>query len=102
MLELFALIALCVALGKLVRERGHKPFLLQTLLVVLWFLGQFISGFLMIAAYQLAEDPESVPGVNFQLAVIAGALGGAIIAFLFALRLPDQYPRSMADRSVST
>lgn len=101
MLEVFLVLALCVAVGKLVREKGRKPFWVQFLLVVCWVLGEFVGGFLASVLHRSILGPDQPWGVWVYLSAIAGGLAGALLSFVFAISLPDQLPRTISQRTTS-
>ena len=81
------------------RQKGRGSFWVQTLLVVAWFLGEITAGFLAVTALTMLERPPSAWPFPIHLVPIAGALLATLMTFLFAFSLPDQLPRTIAQRT---
>lgn len=98
MLEIFLVVVLCKALGKMLRAKGRNPLGLQVMLVVLWILGEVIGG-AVAGVLHLIRNGENAPmGFGVYLFAIGGAALGAALTFLVAYLLPakDSGPQPMA------
>jgi hypothetical protein len=98
MCEIILLIVLGKQLGTIVRNKGHKAGWYQVLLVVLWFVGEFLGAFAAaIATGAMARDGE--PNMVFvYLSALFGAATGAVIAFAIAKSLTPVHEDEFADR----
>lgn len=90
MIEILILFRLAGSIGKIVTAKGHKKGWYQLLLVVLWFVGEFLGGvfgFVLGAALGDGEEPAMLFPYAFAL---GGAALGAVTAFVIAKRVPDR------------
>jgi hypothetical protein len=101
MIEPFILIALCVSLGKMMREKGRPAIGVQLLLVAFWVLGELTAGFLAVVAHRHWFGEQALWPPSLYLIPIVGAFSGALLAYLFAFSLPDYLPRTIAERTRS-
>ena len=93
-IEIFALYRMCRYLGRMLRSKGRNPLGWQFLLVMLWFLFEFIGGFVAEVLCVVFEGPrEGVYPVAY-LGAIGAAICGAAVVFLMARSLSDR--RQMA------
>jgi hypothetical protein len=102
MLEIIFLFLLCRDIGRVARKHDRKPIAFQILLVVLWFGGELLGGFL--AALGMAMITGRYEGVGLLDYVIALACGGlgAYVAFRLAKStasppMPSGFPVVMAE-----
>lgn len=84
MLEIIFLFLLCRDIGRVARKHDRKPIAFQILLVVLWFGGELLGGFLAaLAMVMITGRYEGVGLLDYVIALACGALG-AFIAFRLA------------------
>lgn len=90
MLEIVLVIVLCRHLGGLIRAKGRKAWPYQTMLVLLWFGGEFMAGIVYGVVYAIRYG--GIPDTDFNLAIYAVALvGGGLgagLVYLIAALLP--------------
>jgi len=80
MVEILILWQLCQSIGNIAREKGRSATGYQFLLVAMWFGMEFLGGVVGLIA-------TNQNGYAYLLA-LAGAVGGAIIAFVIAKSRP--------------
>lgn len=97
MLEILLVIWLCKSLGNKLRAKGRRPFWMQFILVVVWFVGEFTGGFVAGVVHVLRNGQDAPMGFGIYFVAIAGAALGAGFIFLVAHLLPGNEPQVAAD-----
>lgn len=93
MIEILVLYYICKRLGEYLRGKGRKPLLLQILLVLFWFGGEFLAG--VAAGLVQAMRHRGVPQeFDFTIygAALVGAACGAGVVWSIAKLLPPLEP----------
>lgn len=89
MLEILLLYGLCKSMGNVMRAKGRSPLLLQILVVLAWFGGEF-CGFVGYIAFQSIQGTglgEGFDLIGYVAALVGAALGVGSV-FLIANLIP--------------
>ena len=89
MIEIVALIATCVYLGKMLRAKGHKPLGYQVGVVATYYGGCFLGGFIygMISASQGVQVLEFSP-MLFLVVFAFGVIPASLVVVAAKMKAP--------------
>ncbi|MEQ8788217.1 MAG: hypothetical protein RIC55_18050 [Pirellulaceae bacterium] len=92
MLEILLIVGLCKGMGNLMRGKGRSPLLMQILVVVSWFGGEF-CGIIGYMVFQSAQGYNAEPDLaGYGVAIGVAALGVGT-TFLIASMIPAAAPQ---------
>ncbi|CAN5234592.1 hypothetical protein BH11PLA2_BH11PLA2_26060 [soil metagenome] len=81
MIEVVVLICICGSISEMAQAKGLQPYKYQAMLVLFWFLGEFVVGALAcITVVCLAEDSFDIS--NYMILIWLTAIFGAKLAFM--------------------
>jgi hypothetical protein len=94
MLEIIALVYLCAKLGKIMKDKGRNPLLIQISAVVSWFVAMFIAAvcFGFYQASALPNDAPYEPGFMIYPVMLVGAALSQVALFKIANNLSPKNP----------
>ena len=95
MIEIVFVVVLCKLIGKKLVAKNRKAWPFQLMLVVGWFGGEFVAGFIAGIVHAIQNGPNAPIGTGIYLLAIVGALVGTGFTFLVVHLLPPNAPPSM-------
>ena len=101
MFEIVLLSKFCKRLGAEVRAKGRHALKYQLLLILFWFLGEFVSGFLFLFVLRVLfeEELRQYLPLMYLAALLGGGLG-AWLVFRNVAKLPDIRSNGPAEQEV--
>jgi hypothetical protein len=90
MIEIFVLYRLCTSLGARPRAKAQPTIPYQILLVVGWFIAEFVGGVVGFIVSALATGNTEGVGILPYVFALAFAAGSALLIFLIARVLPNK------------
>jgi hypothetical protein len=102
MLEIIALVFICRALGRIVRDKGRTAIGYQVLAVALWFLFEFIGAIVVTIVIIVATGNQDPDMLYAYVGALAGAGLSLFISFGIVKMLPaksDPYAHVPMDRN---